>query len=86
MTHDEILDRLREQFGADSFTTSEFRDNRRVIVPAERLYDVMEFLKTACGFDMLAERPPSIISATPTPRPLRRHLQPDKPDNGIGCG
>jgi NADH-quinone oxidoreductase subunit C len=55
MTHDEILGKLRETFGPDAFTTSEFRDNKRVIVPAELLYDVMECLKTACGFDMLAE-------------------------------
>jgi len=55
MTHDEILARLREKFGAEGFTTSEFRDNRRVIVPAERVYDFLEFLKNGCGFDMLAE-------------------------------
>jgi NADH-quinone oxidoreductase subunit C len=55
MTHDEILARLRERFGPDSFTTSAFRDNRRVLVPAERLYPLMECLKLECGFDMLAE-------------------------------
>ena len=55
MTHDEILAKLREKFSAEGFTTSEFRDNKRVIVPAERLYDFLEFLKTGCGFDMLAE-------------------------------
>jgi NADH-quinone oxidoreductase subunit C len=47
--------RLRERFGADSFTTSEFRDNRRVIVTPGRLYAFLEFLKSECGFDMLAE-------------------------------
>jgi NADH-quinone oxidoreductase subunit C len=47
--------RLRERFGAQSFTTSEFRDNRRVIVTPDRLYAFLEFLKTECGFDMLAE-------------------------------
>jgi NADH-quinone oxidoreductase subunit C len=55
MTHDETLARLRERFGADSFTTSEFRDNRRVIVPAERLFSLMAYLKQECGFDMLFE-------------------------------
>ena len=55
MTHDDILARLRERFGADSFATSEFRDNKRVVVPAERVYAVLECLKAACGFDMLAE-------------------------------
>ncbi|HXG12364.1 MAG TPA: NADH-quinone oxidoreductase subunit C [Gemmataceae bacterium] len=55
MTHDEILTKLRERFGTDSFTTSEFRDNRRVIVPAERVYAFLEFLKAECGFDQLSE-------------------------------
>ncbi len=55
MLHDEILARLRERFGPDSFTTSEFRDNQRVIVPAERVYAVLECLRAECGFDMLAE-------------------------------
>jgi NADH-quinone oxidoreductase subunit C len=55
MTHDEILNRLRERFGADGFTTSVFRDNHRVIVSAERVYAVLEFLKQEYGFDLLAE-------------------------------
>lgn len=46
---------LKERFGEGSFTASQFRDNVRVIVPAERLYDVLECLKNTCGFDMLAE-------------------------------
>jgi NADH-quinone oxidoreductase subunit C len=55
MTHDEILTRLRERFGNDGFTTSEFRDNRRLHVAPERLYAFLEFLKQGCGFDLLAE-------------------------------
>jgi len=55
VTHDEVLARLRERFGADGFTTSEFRDNRRVHVAPERLYAFLECLKQECGFDMLAE-------------------------------
>ena len=55
MTHDEIVNKLREAFGADGFTTSEFRDNHRVIVPAERVYAVLELLKQRCGFDLLSE-------------------------------
>jgi NADH-quinone oxidoreductase subunit C len=46
---------LRERFGADSFTTTAFRDNQRVLVTPDRLYAVLECLKNACGFDMLAE-------------------------------
>jgi NADH-quinone oxidoreductase subunit C len=55
VTHDEILTKLRERFGADSFMTSEFRDNRRVHVAPDRLYAFMEFLKRDCRFDMLVE-------------------------------
>jgi NADH-quinone oxidoreductase subunit C len=55
MTYDDLLARLRETFGPEAFTTSEFRDNRRLIVPAERLFAIMDFLKNTCGFDMLAE-------------------------------
>jgi NADH-quinone oxidoreductase subunit C len=46
---------LQERFGADGFTTSTFRDNRRVIVKPDRLYAFLECLKNVCGFDMLAE-------------------------------
>jgi NADH-quinone oxidoreductase subunit C len=55
VSHDEILAKLRERFGTDSFTTSEFRDNKRVIVSAERVFAVLECLKGECGLDMLAE-------------------------------
>ena len=54
MTHEETLNRLREKFGANSFTTSDFRDNRRIHVAPERLISIMEYLKQF-GFDMLAE-------------------------------
>ena len=55
MTHDDILTGLRHDFEPDFFTTSEFRDNKRILVPAEGVRDVLEFLKGDCGFDMLAE-------------------------------
>jgi NADH-quinone oxidoreductase subunit C len=55
MSHDDILARLRERFGADSIVPSEFRDNKRVVVPAERVRAVLECLKNECGFDMLAD-------------------------------
>jgi NADH-quinone oxidoreductase subunit C len=54
MTHEDILAKLREKFG-DAFTASEFRDNRRIIVPSEHVYAVLEFLKQQGGFDLLAE-------------------------------
>ena len=49
MTHDDILAKLRERFGPDSFTTSEFRDNKRVVVPTERLHAMLECLKADCA-------------------------------------
>ncbi len=55
MDHDAVLARLRERLGADAFTTSEFRDNKRVIVPPAKLYDAMLCLKSECGFDQLSE-------------------------------
>jgi NADH-quinone oxidoreductase subunit C len=55
MTHDEVLASLRERLGADGFTASQFRDNRRVRVAPGRLLAALEHLKNVCGFDMLAE-------------------------------
>src|SRR5262245_9821553 len=52
MSHE---DTLRQKFGPDSFTTSQFRDNHRIIVGPERLVDVLKCLKEDCGFDMLFE-------------------------------
>jgi len=46
---------LKDRFGADAFTTGQFRDNHRLIVSPERLYAILECLKEVCGFDMLAE-------------------------------
>jgi NADH-quinone oxidoreductase subunit C len=48
-------DKLRQRFGADSFTTSQFRDNKRVVVTPERLFAFLKCLKEECAFDMLAE-------------------------------
>ena len=48
-------DTLRQRFGPESFTTSEFRDNKRVIVAPERLFALLKCLKEECDFDMLAE-------------------------------
>jgi NADH-quinone oxidoreductase subunit C len=41
--------------GPDAFTTSEFRDNLRVVVPPPRLFATLRCLKEECGFDMLAD-------------------------------
>ncbi len=55
MPYDAVLTALRERFGADGFTISEFRDNHRVLVPPANLYALLGFLKTTCGFNMLAD-------------------------------
>lgn len=52
----ELCNRLRERFGADSFTTSEFRDNRRLHVPPARFFEFMKYLKDSEGFDQLSEQ------------------------------
>lgn len=48
-------DALRSNFPGDELTFSQFRDNRRVTVPAARIQPVLSFLKTGLGFDMLVE-------------------------------
>src|SRR4029079_16333977 len=52
------LDTLNAKFAA-AFTTSVFRDNRRVVVNAEKapavLFALLKCLKEECGFDYLAE-------------------------------
>ena len=52
MAYEEVL---KARFGADGFTTSVFRDNRRVMVAPARLFEVLQCLKEECGFDMLVE-------------------------------
>jgi NADH-quinone oxidoreductase subunit C len=49
------LDIIRRHFGPDAVMVSEFRDNRRMVVPAERLFEVLKCLKEECGFDMLVD-------------------------------
>jgi NADH-quinone oxidoreductase subunit C len=55
MSHDEILAALRQRLGEEGFTTSEFRDNRRIVVAADKLFAALECLKVVCGFDMLVD-------------------------------
>src|SRR6185295_1174143 len=45
---------LHDRFGYD-ITGNTFRDNRRFIVPSEKVYFVLEHLWREHGFDMLAE-------------------------------
>jgi NADH-quinone oxidoreductase subunit C len=48
-------DTLKEKFGADAFATTQFRDNRRVVVKPGQLFAILECLKQQCGFDMLVD-------------------------------
>jgi NADH-quinone oxidoreductase subunit C len=48
------VEALNSQFGLQLAETT-FRDNRRVTVPAEKLFDVLQSLKEDQSFDMLAE-------------------------------
>lgn len=56
MAFEETVQRLTEAFGADSLRASEFRDNRRVIVPSAKVYPILEFCRDSLGFDMLFEQ------------------------------
>ena len=48
-------DALKSKFPDDGLAFSQFRDNRRVVVPAAKLLPVLSLLKSDLGFDMLAE-------------------------------
>jgi NADH-quinone oxidoreductase subunit C len=48
------LKTLQDRFGYD-INESTFRDNRRIVVPSEKVYSVLEHLWSEHGFDMLAE-------------------------------
>jgi NADH-quinone oxidoreductase subunit C len=48
------LETLNTRFGLQ-LPESTFRDNRRIVVPAEKLFDIVQSLKDDQGFDMLAE-------------------------------
>ena len=50
-----IAESLKQKFGEGSFSTSHFRDNFRVHVEAEKLFEIMKYLKEEAGFDMLAD-------------------------------
>lgn len=45
---------LQSRFG-EQISESSFRDNRRIVVPSQSLYAVLECLKAEQGFDMLVD-------------------------------
>lgn len=46
---------LREKLGPHGYTSSQFRDNLRLHVAAERVSDCLQCLRDDCGFDMLVD-------------------------------
>jgi len=48
------IDTLKEKLGADAVVASEFRDNKRAVVQAAKLFAALEALKAA-GFDLLVD-------------------------------
>jgi NADH-quinone oxidoreductase subunit C len=50
-----VIDQLHEQYGADAFRVSQFRDNTRLHVEPRRLYELLQSLKEQHGFDMLID-------------------------------
>jgi len=51
------LEKLKGRFGDQSWTFSESAKtrNRRIVVPSDRVFDYLEFLKNECGFDLLVD-------------------------------
>jgi NADH-quinone oxidoreductase subunit C len=55
MTRDAMLQFLRKRYPDLELATSEFRDNFRLIVPADRCFEVLRWLKEAASFDQLTD-------------------------------
>lgn len=55
MPFDAVCNRLKERFGPEAFTTSEFRGERRLHVAAGQVFDVLQTLKNHLGFDQLSD-------------------------------
>jgi len=55
MPFDAIVTQLQSRLGADALTTSEFRDNRRIHVSPDQLFEALRILNADLCFDMLAE-------------------------------
>lgn len=55
MTRMSTEELLQQKFAADALAFSVFRDNRRVVVPQDRTFDVLRCLKDEGGFDLLVD-------------------------------
>ena len=54
-SHVTTLATLARVFGDGVFTISSFRDNLRLFVPPARLLDLLDTLRSECGFALLSE-------------------------------
>lgn len=55
MTPHDTLNKLKERFGAENFTSSEFTDNLRTVVPVDKLFSIMKHLKEEQGYNFLVD-------------------------------
>jgi NADH-quinone oxidoreductase subunit C len=53
--HSSTLANLAKIFGDGVYSTSRFRDNLRLFVPASRLVELLDVLNHTCGFNLLSE-------------------------------
>jgi NADH-quinone oxidoreductase subunit C len=53
--HALALGALERVLGSSVIRTTEFKDNLRVFVPPDRLFEALETLKNECHFEMLSE-------------------------------
>ncbi len=49
------IDKLRQQFGDDAITVTQFRDNTRLHIAPARVVELLKALKERHGFDMLVD-------------------------------
>jgi NADH-quinone oxidoreductase subunit C len=54
-SHSATLATLAKALGDGVYSTSRFRDNLRLFVPASRLVELLSLLKNQCGFNLLSE-------------------------------
>jgi NADH-quinone oxidoreductase subunit C len=55
MSFENCVSALKERFGSEAIGTSEFRDNRRIIVSPDKLLGALRLLKDDLGFNMLID-------------------------------
>lgn len=55
MPFDDTLSKLTGRFGAEAIETSSFRDNRRMTVARDSVFDVLSLLKNDDGYELLVD-------------------------------